>query len=305
VRILQTDWVNNKKINSGGKLMFNQIAIDQSLLKSLVTLGSIIEARDKYTGGHVWRVGQYARLLGNSMHLKDEALFLLELGGVIHDIGKIGTPDAILNKPDKLSDDEYDIMKKHAVLGATLVKNHPLELLVVDTVSDHHERLDGKGYPLPKSETELTLHARIMSVADAFDAMTSERPYRKGMNPDKAISILKENIGTQFDPEVVRHMGLLFEKGALSETLYHAGFGRKLLSCPACGPVIAPTSKHKDGNHINCPACGGDYIIHKHGDSFEIVFTENILNQYEPVADEDAIDYIIKVSPKKIKLPRR
>ncbi len=284
--------------------MFNQIAIDQALLKSLVTLGSIIEARDKYTGGHVWRVGQYARLLGGSMHLKDDALFLLELGGVIHDIGKIGTPDAILNKPDKLTDDEYDIMKNHASLGSTLVKNHPLEPLVIDTVSDHHERLDGKGYPLPKSASELTLHARIMTVADAFDAMTSERPYRQGMHPDKALSILKENIGTQFDADVVNHLVTLYGKDQLSDTLNHAGFGRKMLSCPACGPVIAPTTKHKDGNHINCPACGGDYIIHKHGDTFEIVFTEKMLNQYEPKADEDAIDYIVKVSPKKIKLPK-
>lgn len=281
--------------------MFKSISIDKQLLKSLVTLGSLIEARDKYTGGHVFRCGQYARKMGGKLGLNSQRLFALEVGGLVHDLGKIGTPDAVLNKPDKLTEEEYGVMKNHAVLGSKLIENHPLESLVIDSVSDHHERLDGKGYPIQKNSSEISLHAQIMSVADAFDAMTSSRPYRQGMKPEIAIEILKQESNAQFQPVVVDALIDLYEEGALNSVLGHAGFERKMLSCPACGPIIAPSSKHKDGDHLICPACTGDYVIHRHGDSYELAFTEKVLNLYEPLADEDAVDYIVKMSPKKFK----
>lgn len=282
--------------------MFGSIAIDKPLLKSLVTLGSLIEARDKYTGGHVFRCGQYARKIGDKMGLETGHLFALEVGGLVHDLGKIGTPDAILNKPDKLTDAEYSVMKNHTLLGVKLIENHPLEKLVIDSVADHHERLDGKGYPFNKPSAGISLHAQIMSVSDAFDAMTSSRPYRQGMLPEKALSILKSEIGTQFHEAPVNALIQLYEEGALNDILGFAGFERKMLSCPVCGPIIAPSSKHGDGDHIHCPACTGEYVIHRHGDTYEVEFTEKVLNFYEPKADEDAVDYIVKVSPKKIKL---
>lgn len=282
--------------------MFGSMAIDKPLLKSLVTLGSLIEARDKYTGGHVFRCGQYARKIGDKIGLETGRLFALEVGGLVHDLGKIGTPDAILNKPDKLTDDEYTVMKNHTLLGVKLIENHPLEKLVIDSVADHHERLDGKGYPFKKASAGISLHAQIMSVSDAFDAMTSSRPYREGMSPEKALSILKNEIGKQFHEAPVNALIQLYEEGALNDILGFAGFGRKMLTCPVCGPIIAPSSKHGDGAHIHCPACTGEYVIHRHGDTYEVEFTEKVLNFYEPKADEDAVDYIVKVSPKKIKL---
>ncbi|MGX8795044.1 HD-GYP domain-containing protein [Fusibacter sp. JL298sf-3] len=284
--------------------MFNKITIEPFLLKSLVTMGSVIEARDKYTGGHVYRVGQYAAALGKHMHLGDDEIFLLELGGLIHDIGKVGTPDSVLNKKDKLTDVEYALMKKHASLGRTLIQDHPLEHLVIDMVGDHHERLDGKGYPDAKSAHLLTENAKIMAVADAFDAMTSERPYRKGMPPEVALKVLRENIGTQFDADLVARMEKLYALGALEGILNHAGFGRRMLDCPACGPIIAPTSEHADGDHLVCPACAGEFQIHKHGETFELMFTERRIHTHEPKPDVDAINYLVKVRPKAIKRRR-
>ncbi len=282
--------------------MDKRLEIDKNLLKSLVTLGSVIEARDQYTGGHVFRVGQYARLIGKSMALSADALFSLEVGGLVHDIGKIGTPDAILNKPGKLTDAEYSLMKHHAVLGRQLIENHPLEQLVIDSVSDHHERIDGQGYPVEKQEKSITLHAKIMSVSDAFDAMTSSRPYRQGLGAQKALDILREESGKQFDPLIVQHLDVLFTQNALMDVLGHAGFGRKMLACPVCGPVIAPASNHHDGDHIMCPACTGDYILHRHGDTYEVEFTHKMLNLYEPRSDNDAVDYVVRVSPKQIRI---
>jgi putative nucleotidyltransferase with HDIG domain len=282
--------------------MFNSVKIDKQLLKSLVTLGSVIEARDKYTGGHVYRVGQYARKIGDKLGLPSDRLFALEVGGLVHDLGKIGTPDAILNKRDKLTDSEYEMMKNHVKLGADLVKNHPLESLVIDSVSDHHERLDGKGYPESKDQEHISLHARIMSVSDAFDAMTSARPYRQGMPAEKALEIMRSEIGTQFHTDVVEALSSLFEEGLLDGILGHAGFERKMLACPVCGPTIAPTNKQKDGDKVMCPACTGEYVLHRHGESYDIEFTEKVLNLYEPKVDEDVVNYIVKVSPKKVNL---
>lgn len=282
--------------------MEKRLEIDKNLLKSLVTLGSVIEARDQYTGGHVFRVGQYARLIGKSMQLNADALFSLEVGGLVHDIGKIGTPDAVLNKPGKLTDSEYVLMKHHAVLGRQLIENHPLEQLVIDSVSDHHERVDGQGYPVEKEEKSITLHAKIMSVSDAFDAMTSSRPYRQSLGAERALIILKEACGKQFDLGIVQHLDNLYAQNALMDVLGHGGFGRKMLACPVCGPVIAPSSEHRDGDHIMCPACTGDYILHRHGDTYEVEFTHQMLNLYEPKADNDTIDYVVKVSPKQIRI---
>jgi len=234
--------------------------------------------------------------------LPSDRLFALEVGGLVHDLGKIGTPDAILNKRDKLTDSEYEMMKNHVKLGADLVKNHPLESLVIDSVSDHHERLDGKGYPESKDQEHISLHARIMSVSDAFDAMTSARPYRQGMPAEKALEIMRSEIGTQFHTDVVEALSSLFEEGLLDGILGHAGFERKMLACPVCGPTIAPTNKQKDGDKVMCPACTGEYVLHRHGESYDIEFTEKVLNLYEPKVDEDVVNYIVKVSPKKVNL---
>lgn len=121
--------------------------IDKKLLTSLMVMGSVVEARDAYTGGHLWRVGHFSRLLAEKIGLDRNQVFLAGLGGFMHDLGKVGVPDAILNKAGPLTDIEYAVIRTHPAIGASVLEEHPLAALALDAVIDHHERPDGKGYP--------------------------------------------------------------------------------------------------------------------------------------------------------------
>lgn len=168
-----------------------------STIKALITA---LEARDEYTKGHTSRVSKYSILLGKHMKLSIFELDKLEIAANLHDIGKIGIRDDILLKPGKLSDEEYAKIQEHAVIGAEILR--PLNSLndVIPLILFHHERWDGNGYPSMIKGTDIPLGARIISVADAFDAITSDRPYRKALSEQKAIEIIKQNIGSQFCP---------------------------------------------------------------------------------------------------------
>jgi HD-GYP domain-containing protein (c-di-GMP phosphodiesterase class II) len=124
--------------------------IDSNILESLLTLASVIEARDVYTGGHTWRVSQYASLLAGKVGLSRDEIFLSSLGGMIHDIGKVGVPDAILNKKGPLDEHEFEIIKNHPTIGNTIIEKHPLYDLVQMSINEHHERLTAKGIPMPQ-----------------------------------------------------------------------------------------------------------------------------------------------------------
>lgn len=168
-----------------------------STIKALVTA---LEARDEYTKGHTHRVSKYALMLGRFMGLTTYELDKLEIAANLHDIGKIGVKDDILLKPGQLSDEEYAKIQEHAVIGAEILR--PLNSLqdVVPLILFHHERWDGKGYPSMIKGKKIPLGARIIAVADTFDAITSDRPYRKALSENEALDIIKENIGTQFCP---------------------------------------------------------------------------------------------------------
>jgi len=168
-----------------------------STIKALVTA---LEARDEYTKGHTHRVSKYALMLGKYMGLTTYELDKLEIAANLHDIGKIGVKDDILLKPGQLSDEEYAKIQEHAVIGAEILR--PLNSLadVVPLILFHHERWDGKGYPSMIEGKKIPLGARIIAVADTFDAITSDRPYRKALSEEKALNIIEENIGTQFCP---------------------------------------------------------------------------------------------------------
>ncbi|HQI03735.1 MAG TPA: response regulator [bacterium] len=169
-----------------------------STIKALVTA---LEARDEYTKGHTFRVSKYSLMLGKQMGLTTFELDKLEIAANLHDIGKIGVRDDILLKPGRLSDEEYAKIQEHAVIGAEILR--PLNSLndVVPLILFHHERWDGNGYPTMISGIEIPLGARIIAIADTFDAITSDRPYRKALSEEKAIEIIKENSGTQFCPK--------------------------------------------------------------------------------------------------------
>ncbi len=170
---------------------------------TLAVLGDALELRDEDTMGHTERVVSLAVSLGRQLGLPDEDLMHLEWGAYVHDLGKIGVPDAILRKPGPLSPEEWSLMKRHPEQGYTLLQRLFFLSRSLDVVRFHHERFDGKGYPLGLEADQIPLLARIFAVADAYDAMTNDRPYRRAMTGDEALTEMRRNRGTQFDPSVV------------------------------------------------------------------------------------------------------
>ncbi|MFZ5989792.1 MAG: HD domain-containing phosphohydrolase [Bacillota bacterium] len=175
-------------------------------MDTIEVLRLTVDAKDIYTRGHSDRVSYYAAKLGEAFHLSSEQIELLKVGGIFHDIGKIGTADDILFKTDKLDYNEYEEIKKHPLKGAYILSAISMFKDVVPLVKYHHERIDGKGYPEGLKGDEIPFLARILTVADAFDAMTSDRKYRSKLNLDEAISQFKIYSGTQFDPIVVNKL---------------------------------------------------------------------------------------------------
>jgi HD-GYP domain-containing protein (c-di-GMP phosphodiesterase class II) len=176
----------------------------ETLFTSTVNaLTAAIDAKSHWTSGHSRRVTSYALDIGQQMDLDDKSMFTLKTSGLLHDVGKIGVPDVILEKPGKLTDDEFEAIKQHTVQGFQIIE--PVRHLkpMLSGIRNHHERYDGKGYPDGLSGEDIPFLARILAVADAFDAMTSDRPYRPGMEEEKALHILADDDGRQWDVDVV------------------------------------------------------------------------------------------------------
>lgn len=190
-------------------------------LRTTLVLASAIEAKDKYTRGHTERVTSYSLLIAKQMVANGSAVFPenfmenLYIAGLLHDIGKIAVPEAILGKTEKLTDDEFKIMRTHTLRGVEMLQ--PLSEFEesIKGVKYHHERYDGKGYPDGLKGEAIPMIAAIIAVADTFDAMTSDRPYRKGLDKGIAIGEIKKNSGIQFNPIPVQAMVELWERGAL------------------------------------------------------------------------------------------
>jgi putative nucleotidyltransferase with HDIG domain len=172
-------------------------------LNTITILAQAIELRDEYTGGHTERVKTYSLLLAEQLQLPAADVELIRIGTPLHDIGKIGIDDAILRKPDRLTPEEFEVMKTHTVKGAEIVATVPDLHAIIPIVRSHPERWDGNGYPDGLRGEETPPLARIVAVADAFDAMTSDRPYRKGMAA-AAFAEVEKMSGWQFDPECAR-----------------------------------------------------------------------------------------------------
>ena len=177
--------------------------LEQATLGTLQALNRTIEAKDEYTGKHIDRVQKYSVRVGERVGLSDERLEQIKYASILHDIGKIGVPDSILGKPDELTEDEWDEMEKHPRIGEMIVGKVGQLERAAKIIGQHQEHYDGSGYPRGLSGEELTLEARIIAVVDAWDAMRTDRPYRKALSRNEAVRELKENAGTQFDPEIV------------------------------------------------------------------------------------------------------
>ncbi|MFD3262309.1 HD domain-containing phosphohydrolase [Paenibacillus lentus] len=179
---------------------------DQLVESYFATLAAALDARDPYTAGHSLRVAEYAVQIGTLARLPKHVVDQLRKAALLHDIGKIGIRDAVLLKEGQLAEEEWEQIKAHPVLGEAILRQiEPTDEMaaILPGVRSHHERYDGKGYPDGLKGEEIPLFGRIIAVADAFDAMTSDRPYRKGMNSGTAISILEKGKGTQWDPYFV------------------------------------------------------------------------------------------------------
>ena len=189
-----------KKINE--ELSESNERLERAYLDMVQTLRYTVEAKDTYTRGHSDRVSEYSVLIGEKLGLPEDQIKTLRIGGLFHDIGKIGIPDSILLKPDKLSDDEYSQIKNHPSIGAHILGSAEIFKDIIPIVKHHHERYDGNGYPSRLKGEEIPYIARIAAVADTFDAMTSRRSYRGPIDIEHVKDEIKRCEGTQFDPQV-------------------------------------------------------------------------------------------------------
>ena len=176
----------------------------ENYLYLLNTLNSILEARDPYLKGHAERVAKFAVMIANAIKLAPEAIEVINCAAQIHDIGKIGVSDAVLMKTDKLNEAEWVQMKTHPVIGCNIIEQQKLFRSEEPLIRHHHERYDGGGYPDGLKKEAIPFGARIIAIADTYDAMTSTRPYRGAMDEAKAKKIIGECIGTQFDPYLAK-----------------------------------------------------------------------------------------------------
>jgi HD-GYP domain-containing protein (c-di-GMP phosphodiesterase class II) len=192
--------------SSPESLRVKQVQEQVAALRSSVicAFNQLLDLKDLNTGVHSTRLAEWGMRVGQELGLEDAALQNLEVAALLHDIGKVGVPDAILKKPGKLDADEYTLMKKHPEYGWAVLRMLPgFEHAALD-ILHHHEMFDGKGYPAGLRGTETPIVSRIVSVIDAFDAMVSSRPYRKGLPYEEAVRRLMLASGTQFDPLVVQ-----------------------------------------------------------------------------------------------------
>lgn len=178
--------------------------LEKAYLDSVETLRYTVEAKDPYTRGHSDRVSEYSVLIGKKLGLSDEELKILQVGGLFHDIGKIGIPDSILLKESKLTDDEYSEIKNHPSIGSHILCNAEVFKDMIPIVKHHHEKFDGTGYPSRLKGEDIPYFARIAAVADTFDAMTSKRTYRNALPLDVVRAEIERCSGTQFDPEIAK-----------------------------------------------------------------------------------------------------
>ncbi len=210
---------SNNEIKRLYELLKHDYNTETENTKNLViTLANVIEAKDKYTDGHTRRVAMISSRLGKKMCLNEEQQNNLEIAGLIHDIGKVGVPESILNKPGKLTDDEFDIIKKHSEIGETILK--PLGSLkeCLDPVRHHHEKLNGTGYPDGLKAADISIETRILAVADIFDALYSDRPYRQKLDMSTVKDILSGDVGRGcLDGNVVDALFEMIDSGEIEE----------------------------------------------------------------------------------------
>jgi diguanylate cyclase (GGDEF)-like protein len=192
-----------------------QNSIRSSYFSAIYALAATIDAKDHYTYGHSENVSSYAVALAEAADFDEGRIDIVKNAGLLHDIGKVGIPESILTKADKLTKEEYDIMKRHVDISISIIKHVPGLIKVIPAIMSHHERYDGKGYPRGIVGENIPIESRCLCIVDAFDAMTTDRPYRKALSVEEAMYELKLYSGTQFDPQLVEVFVKMFEEGKI------------------------------------------------------------------------------------------
>ncbi|MEJ2610813.1 MAG: response regulator [Candidatus Thiodiazotropha sp.] len=204
-------------------LMESERRLTESLLESVSAVAAMVELRDPYTAGHQRNVAQLAHAIANELGLSEHMIEGIKLASVVHDVGKISISSTILTKPGHLTEDEFDLIHQHPELGYEILKGIDFPWPIAQTVWQHHERLDGSGYPHGLQGDEILLEARIIAVADVIEAMATNRPYRLGLGIEKALEEVEQYRGKKFDAEVVDAALILFrEKGYQLESVVSA-----------------------------------------------------------------------------------
>jgi putative nucleotidyltransferase with HDIG domain len=191
---------------------------------SIRMLAAAIDEKDPYTRGHSDRVARYSVFIGEEMGLPDEDLDRLRIAALLHDVGKIGVDDRVLKKPGALTDEEFAVMKQHPTKGANIMRPVAQMKDMIPGIELHHEHMNGRGYPYGLKGEEIPLMARIIAVADTFDAMTTHRPYQSAFESEEALALIRKLAGTKFDPAVVEALDALIHSGKirLAATLVQA-----------------------------------------------------------------------------------
>src|SRR5947209_7807186 len=218
-----------------------------TVLDALVTA---VDKRDHYTRKHSEDVTEYCLMIARELGLSEETMRTLRIAGLLHDLGKIAIPDGILRKPGALTDEEFDVMKQHPVLGYLIVSAIPSLAETLPAIRHHHERWDGRGYPDKLAGEDIPLLGRLMAVPDAFSAMTTDRPYRKGLSTQEAIGRLREGVGTQFD----RAMVVAFVRALGAEGALGSERGQLVGARAGGGTVRAPRGIYRFSGHLNVPS---------------------------------------------------
>jgi putative nucleotidyltransferase with HDIG domain len=187
----------------------------ESYFRTVQALVAAVEAKDPYTRWHSTNVAKYAVAIGRELGLSPTQLEDIHIAAILHDVGKIGISERIISKPDRLSSEEFDIMKDHPAHGMRILEPIGFSQSIISAIYQHHERYDGKGYPQGISGENIAFAARILSVADTIDAMVSERPYRGTISSDTVLRELEAETGRQFDPQIGLAARKLIEKGLL------------------------------------------------------------------------------------------
>ncbi len=243
--------------------------IRQAYLDTITVVANSIEARDKYTIGHTWRVTRFGLAIAEQLGWDEKKVKLLEMGGVLHDVGKVGVDDAILRKPGKLTDEEFAKMKLHPEIGARILRDIAFLEPVLSYVLYHHERWDGRGYPERRKEKDIPIEGRLLAVGDTFDAMTSNRPYRKGLDPEIGISEIEKCSGSQFDPEMASAFVTAYRAGKVDYVLQNkAQQQTHSVVCPFCSTYIGLEESAAAGDTLDCTICRRKFKLTQKEDEF-------------------------------------